>query len=318
MSDAPSIVLLHGNDAFALRERLQELQGRLDPAAAEMNLSRLDGRGLTFEDLNTAVNAVPFLSPLRLVVLTHPSALPREALIGLLEKVPPTTVLALVEEEALKADHWLVKWAAKAGPRAVVHLCNLPKRWEMPRWIEAEAKKQGGKIEPAAATLLAEMVGEDTRAAAQEIAKLLTYVNFGRTVTAADVEAVSIVSAQGSIFDLVDALGSGEGKKAQKVLHQLLENEDALALWGMVIRQFRLLLQAREMLDGRASVLEVQKALGLHEYVTGKICTQAGRFSLPALEAIYHKLLEMDEGAKTSQVALDLALDVLVAELTGR
>jgi hypothetical protein len=36
---------------------------------------------------------------------------------------------------------------------------------------------------------------------------------------------------------------------------------------------------------------------------------------LPALEAIYHKLLEMDEGAKTSQVPLDLALDMLIVEL---
>lgn len=316
MSDSPSVIILHGSDEFAIREHLQTLQSRLEPSTAEMNLSRLDGRGLSLESLNTAVNALPFLSPLRLVILEHPTALPREQLLAVLESVPPTTVLALVEDEALKSDHWLVKWAAKAG--AAVHLCSLPKRWEMPRWIEAEAKKQGGKIEPAAAALLAEMVGEDTRTAAQEVTKLLTYVNFARPVTAADVEAVSIVSAQSSVFELVDALGAGEGKKAQKVLHRLLENEDPFALWGMVIRQFRLLLHAREMLDGRASIPEVQKALGLHEFVAGKVCAQAGRFSLAALEAIYHRLLEIDEGVKTSQVPLDLALDMLTIELTER
>ncbi len=317
MSDSPRVILLHGSDEFAIREHLRKLQAGLDPATAEMNLSRLDGRSLSLESLNTAVNALPFLSPLRLVILEHPTALPREQLLAVLEAVPPTTILALVEDEALKNDHWLVKWAAKAGPGAAVHLYSLPKRWEMPRWIEAEAKKQGGKIEPAAAALLAEMVGEDTRAAAQEIAKLLTYVDFARPVAAADVEAVSIVSAQGSVFELVDALGAGEGKKAQAVLRRLLESEDPFALWGMVIRQFRLLLQAREMLDGRASVPEVQKALGLHEFVAGKICAQAGRFSLAALEAIYHQLLEIDEGVKTSQVPLDLALDMLVMELTA-
>jgi hypothetical protein len=39
---------------------------------------------------------------------------------------------------------------------------------------------------------------------------------------------------------------------------------------------------------------------------------------MDSLETIYHKLLEIDEGAKNGQVSLDLALDRLVAELAGR
>jgi DNA polymerase-3 subunit delta len=185
----------------------------------------------------------------------------------------------------------------------------------MPRWIEGEARKQGGKIEPDAAARLSEMVGEDTRIAALELTKLLTYVNFERPIKLLDVEKVSIVSAQGSVFELVDALGTGDGKRAQKVLHQLLENADAFELWGMVIRQFRLLIQAREILDETGNQAEVQKELGLHEFVAGKVTTQARRFSMATLEEIYHKLLEIDEGAKTSQVPLDLALDTLIVEL---
>ncbi len=162
------------------------------------------------------------------------------------------------------------------------------------------------------------MVGQETRIAALELTKLLTYVNFEREINMADVENVSIVSAQGSVFDLVDALGQGDGKKAQHTLHQLLENEEAFELWGMVIRQFRLILQAREMLDAHASVMDIQQTLGLHEFVAQKVSTQAKRFSMPALESIYHKLLEIDENSKTSQVPLDLALDTLVAGLAQR
>jgi DNA polymerase III delta subunit len=50
--------------------------------------------------------------------------------------------------------------------------------------------------------------------------------------------------------------------------------------------------------------------------VAGKVTGQAKRFSMLALEKIYHKLLEIDEAAKRSQVALDLALETLVVELT--
>jgi hypothetical protein len=36
---------------------------------------------------------------------------------------------------------------------------------------------------------------------------------------------------------------------------------------------------------------------------------------MPVLEAIYHKLLEIDEGVKTSQVPLNVALDTFIIEL---
>ena len=322
MTETPSILILHGNDEFAIAAHIARLCASLgDPSTADLNIARFDGRtGLDFEALNTAVNAAPFLAPRRVVVLVHPlaafpSAPARKKFIELLEKAQPATIIALVEYEELKRDHWLLKWAISSGARAGVHIYNMPKRWEMPRWIEAETKKQGGKIDPDAAARLSEMVGEDTRIAAQELTKLLTYVNFERPIRLLDVEKVSIVSAQGSVFELVDALGQNDGKKAQRVLHQLLEDEEAFELWGMVIRQFRLLLQAREMLDERAAVPEIQKALGLHEFVAQKVCNQAARFSMSTLESIYHKLLEIDEGAKTSQVPLDLALDTLIVGL---
>jgi DNA polymerase-3 subunit delta len=333
MPETPSVILLHGNDEFAISGHIEKLcVGLGDLSTAEMNIARFDGRlGLEFEALNTAVNAAPFLALRRVMVLVHPIAAfsspeGRKKIIDFLEKAQPTTTIVLAEYEELKRDHWLMKWAISRGgtgtslaaPRAGVHVYNLPKRWEMPRWIESETKKLGGRIEPDAAARLSEMVGEDTRIASQELTKLLTYVNFARPISLLDVERVSIVSAQGNVFELVDALGLEDGKKAQHVLHQLLEEVEAFELWGMVIRQFRLLLQARELLDGNASIPEVQKALGIHEFVAQKVTGQAKRFSLSALESIYHKLLEIDEGAKTSQVPLDLALDTLIVELTRK
>ncbi len=82
----------------------------------------------------------------------------------------------------------------------------------------------------------------------------------------------------------------------------------------MVVRQFRLLLLAREVLEKRGNV---QAELKVHSFVAQKLAAQARHFSLESLEAIYHQLLKIDEDAKTSQVALDLALDIFVMELTG-
>jgi DNA polymerase-3 subunit delta len=111
-------------------------------------------------------------------------------------------------------------------------------------------------------------------------------------------------------------LSNGNGRSAQHLLHRLLESEDPFSLWGMVVRQFRLLIQAREILDGRGNKDDVARALGVHPFVAEKTTQQAGRFSVESLEFVYHKLLAIDEGVKTGQVTLDLALDTLVVELT--
>ncbi len=323
MPETSPVILLYGTDEFAITSAIEKLVAALgDPSSTAMNLTRFDGRaGVDFAALNTAVNAVPFLSARRLVVLSSPSfafSTPEghKKLIALLEGVPSTTSLVLVESDLLRGDHWLVKAAQKA--KAEIRPYLMPRRRDMPGWIVQEAKKQGGQIDPPAAARLADMTGEDTRIAAQEIAKLLTYVNRAKPVSEKDVEQVSVASAQSSVFDLVDALGMGDGKKAQNVFHRLLDEDDPFELWGMIIRQFRLILEAREIIDEGGGLPQVQQGLSLHEFVAEKIYRQAQHFSMPVLEAIYHKLLEIDGGAKTSRVPLDLAIDTFIVELTQK
>ena len=321
----PNVFFLYGNDEFAITRRLKEFEADFpDSTSAEMNTARLDARVMSDDELNTAINAMPFLAPKRLALLANPSAKygkpgERKKFEGFIEKVPDTARLVIHEiiDPRDANNHWLVKWSGKNNKLVKTQAFMLPRPWEMTGWIVNETKSQDGEIESAAAAKLAEMVGVDTRQAGQEIAKLLAYVNWERQIKVQDVETVSIVTAQESVFDFVDALAIGNGKSAQHLLHRLLENEDAFSLWGMVIRQFRLLLLAREVLDSHGGKEDVARALGVHPFVAEKITRQARGFTLPVLERIYHRLLEIDEGAKTGQVTLDLALDTLVVELTA-
>lgn len=321
----PNIYFLFGNDEFAISRKLKDFDSDFtDPTSADMNTARLDARTMTENDLNNAVNAMPFLAKRRLVYLTNPSAkynnaFTRKRFLAYIEKAPDTTRVVMYESvEPRDAEkHWLVKWAEKNSKLIQTKAFMLPRLKEMTGWIVNETKNQSGQIEPRAAEMLKDMVGVDTRQAGMEIAKLLAYVNWVRTVTVTDVEAVCIVTSQQSVFDFVDALSNGNGKSAQHLLHRLLETEDPFSLWGMVVRQFRLLIQAREILDGRGNKDDVARALGVHPFVAEKTTQQAGRFSIESLESIYRKLLKIDEGVKTSQLTLELAMDTLVVELAG-
>jgi len=329
-----TIYVLFGTDEFAIHQKIQKLiEDMGEPSTAEMNITRLDGRNLNMNDLNNAANANPFLSDRRLVILANPYTVFKGAkelkrLSAFIESLPPTTTLVLTEylDSPAKKNKSLNDWLRKLTNISIDSVkmlskeYNNPTRGELPNWIIQETKRQAGLlkkkigIETSAATKLAEMVGENTRIAAQEIAKLLEYVNYERNISGQDVEQVSIVSSQQDVFALVDALGNKNGQKAQHVLKQLLQTEDPFPLWGMVVRQFRLLLLTREVMDTGGGQDVIIRELHLHPFVAGKLMGQARRFELGGLEILYHRLLDLDEAIKTGQMSIDLALELLVAE----
>lgn len=320
------ILYLYGNDDYALQEHLRALTADLgDATTRELNLTRLEAREASEAELYQALHAIPFLAERRLVWLANPSArfntaASQEKFLRLLEGIPETTELVLYEiaEPKEMERHWLLRWIEKHPQQAAAQAFWRPRPREMAQWIASEVKRQGGKIEPAAAARLAEMIGVDTRQAAQEIAKLLAYVGWERAITLQDVQAVCVVSAEENLFEFVDALAQKQARRAQRLLHRLLESEEEFALWGMVIRQFRLLLQGREILDEGGDASKISELLQLHPFVAEKIALQARAFPLKSLEAIYQRLVEIDEAVKTGQFPLDLALDMLVMEWCQR
>jgi len=170
-----------------------------------------------------------------------------------------------------------------------------------------------GKIEPAAAQLLAEWVSEDPFLANEELAKLLDFVDRNRPIEFEDVQQLTPYRGQEDIFSMVDALGQRQGKQAQYYLHSLLVEEDIRYVFAMIVRQFRLLILSREALD---EVKPPAKALPVNtpEFVVNKIVMQSKKFSSDLLDNIYHELLEIDLGSKFGGFDLAFSLDSFIAK----
>ncbi len=326
MSDqSPSVYILHGDDEFAIHSFLDE---RMKPKMGEssettMDITTLDGGSATIDRIQAETHTVPFLSKRRMVVLSHPLSLAKskpaqEKLIALLDSIPASTALVLIIDNGLEEDHWLIRWVRKNNQRSWAQLFSLPKGPAMTHWILDQANQLGGSFENQAAQLLASYVDEDPRLAKSEIIKLLTYVDYLRPVTEIDVRELVADVRQGDVFEMVDAIGFGDGKKAMFMLRRLLEEGKPLTLYGMVVRQFRLLIQVRELLDEDPAQdhFKIAKKMGVHPYPIKKIIPQAKLFTLPQLKTIFHQLSEIDQAIKTGQLEDELALDLLVASLT--
>ena len=325
MPTAPAhIYLLHGEDEFGiaqfLLEQATEVAGSPTPG---LNVSHLDGRIISMDRLRRVLGSLPMFAARNVVVVEHvaslaPSPAARETLIALLGRAPESTLIYLVEDHRLKSDHWLIGWANRESGKVVVRPFPLMKAPAMERWIAGQVQKQGGKFGQGSADTLASLVGSDARLAYQEIQKLITYCGTQRAVLPEDVLNLCGYMGQSSIFALVDALGGQDGKRAQDQLHKLLKEDDPRRIFGMVVRQFRLLLLTKEIIESGGRLEDVVKELGLVGFVAEKLVGQARRYSMSHLEAVYHRLLEWDETIKSGLYEDEIMLETIAVEFTSQ
>jgi len=328
----PVVHILHGEDEYAIAQAVRKLEESLgDAATAEMNITRLDGNSFNPDDLIGLASSMPFLAKRRMVVLTHPLARisgksAQEKFLAQLQRLPTSALVVLVENHPLTSEkdlkqgkrHWLERWADKPESRAVNRVLMIPKGGALVSWIQSKTKEYGGQITAAAAKELVDLVGNDPRLLAQEIDKLLAFVNYSRPIDPDDVQSVTAQTSEADIFKMVDAISERNVKLAQELYHRLMEHQDAMSIFYMVQRHFRLLLLARAGKERRITPKDLSTMLvpwdgfKMTVYGAGIMYKQAERLSLPFLESILRRLLEIDVSVKNGKMEIDAALDLFI------
>jgi DNA polymerase-3 subunit delta len=340
MTSSPQAVayVFHGQDEPGLKDRLAAFCGDLfaDPMAADLNTTRLESETVQPGDIEAAAGTLPFMSDVRLVLVENvtDANLARDLIDripDLIPALPDSTRLVFVEtgvqghtqdspaalkrKTARRAALKKLINAVENDPRGKILAFDLPR--DPGRWITERAAQHRAAIEPGAARLLAERIGSDLTLADTELAKLATYTNGERPISAEDVDLLTPYSPEASIFHMVDALGQRRGKAALSLLHRLIDDGDEpLRIFGMIVRQYRLLIQMREHLDGGQPASSAPQALGVRDFVARKLAGQARQYRLDQLERIYHFLLETDLSIKTGEIEPQLALESFIARLS--
>jgi len=332
----PTFYLLRGDDNTRIKEVIAGFQAGLgDPSMADLNTTRHEGASLGFETLQADALTMPFLADRRLIIVENArdflSRMAKEraqACLDLFGNLPETTALVmLVEDQQAKRrgdrywEHgktyaWLTDWMRGHNDQALLIDCALPDDEDMPSWILRKAKELGGGFRPDAARLLASYVGNNTMRARNEVEKLITYVGERQVVEEADVSLLTAQEQEGNIFTLTDALGERNSKVAMQQFMLLMDDNDLLELTGMIHRQFRLLIQAREILDAGGKAQDIERELSVLGFVSRKLADQARRFSMRQLLEIYDRLLKIDVDMKTGGIPGDVAYELLIADLT--
>jgi DNA polymerase-3 subunit delta len=323
--------VLHGTDGHSQRDWLSKQLEKLgDPDLLALNTTRF-GSGVTLTELQQACGAMPFLAKARIVIVEELlSSVPDKALVEGLEawlpEMPESARLVFLESKPLPDSNRLLKLAGQTD-QGYVKRFDVPQGPQLERWIQRQTEAIGAQITPRAAQLLAANIspsqppraGDPNPVAILEVEleKLAMYVGSGGTIDVEDVILLSPYAAEASIFDLVDALGSRQAAVAATLLQKKLsEGAEPFYLFTMFVRQFRLLIQVKEMAEAGERPPGMAAQLRVPPFVAGKLAQQAAGFSLPQLEQIYERLLEIDVDTKTGQADMLTSLHLLLAGLT--
>ena len=319
------LYIFHGPDDFSRAEKITELRAALgDPSVAELNMTTLDGQGLTLSEIRRDADAMPFLASKRLVIVSgYLSYLSNQkeklqALIDYLGSMSPTTDLVLAETEALPKQHPVLK-AAAAIESEIVYFGELNKH-NLQAWIVKRARDHGAVIEPGAADILGRLVGTDLRALDNEIEKLALYVTDQRPINKADIDLLVPYTEEAEQFGMSNAIGRRDARRAYDQLRKELdEGKNPMAILGSITAQIRALIEVKDMADRGMSAGEIAAVKGWKsDYAAKMRLREAANFSIARLEQIFEMLLETDLAIKSGRMDHMLALDTLIARLCTR
>ena len=309
------IYLLYGEEAYLVRQYRDRLRDSLCVEGDTMNTSVFSGKDIRPASLIDLSETMPFFAERRVIFVENSGFFKKspEDLAAYLGELPETTHFIFVEEEVDKRGK-MYKQVKKFG--SVVEFKRQTDAVLM-QWILGKLKKENKRITRPVMELFLDKTGTDMELITQELEKLLCYTMEKDVIEAADVEAICANQINGKIFDMVDAIGRKEQKKALDLYYDLLMlKEPAMRILYLVTRHFQILMQLRDMTGKGFDNKQMAAKAGVPEFAVRKYLGQAKSFSLAQLEEIVRASVQTDENIKTGQMADQLAVELLIISTT--
>ena len=294
------LYLVCGDEPYLVERAVKKLLDRaVDPGFRDFNLNVFYGNECKGDEVFSAAQTLPMFAEMRVVLVKKGgdlSAGAMEVLLPYLQDPCPSTCLIL---QAEKVDG-RKKFFAEFKKRGEVVEFKRPYENQLGPYVRDEVRAAGKKIDPAAAELLAYLVGNNLQELVSQIEKLCVYCGKKEMIGVAEVKAIVSDTKVESVFEFTDALGAKDTGRALRMLTTLLgDGEAPLKILGGVARHYRQLWQVRELLDRKTPQGELAKASGINPYFLKKVLDQARNYRVSELQVAFERMLELDLAFKS-------------------
>jgi len=323
--DCTGLYLIYGTENYIKQHYAETLRKKtVSPDFESFNFKRFEGKQTTLDDVNDAVEAMPFMSETKCVLvqdypLETMSDTDAEKLTEILRDVPECCALLFLMLDTAPPSRKTKKWNAvfelfqKHGSVLEV---NKKGTADLKKIIMGGVAKRGNAIDSATAEYFIVSVGNDLNLLLGEVEKLCAYCK-GRAITQADVDMVAVKSLEASVFDIAKMLTQGRLDRALSMLDILKsQRAEPVMVHGALVSSFvnmyrvRVAAQAGKRPDALTAVIP-----GLNAYALRYAAQDAQNLPVKSLREALEELHRADSLLKGSAVENWLILEQTMAAL---
>ncbi len=257
----------------------------------------LYGRDVTVDDIISNAKRYPMMAEKQVIIVREAQDLSRtiENLVGYAENPQPTTILVLCYKyKKLDARKKLSKTLKKDNV-----LFESKKLYDnqVPNWISRVLQGKGHTITPKAALMLVEFLGNDLGKVNNELEKLLLIIQPGEQITPHIIEENIGISKDFNNFELQNALGAKDFKKAYRIITYFSQNpkDHPIVLTVALLFSFFSKLLKYHSLTNKS---EAAKVLGVNPYFLKDYQQAAGNYPMKKVSSIIGVIRDVDLKSK--------------------
>lgn len=310
------IYFLYGEENYLKKQYKERLTRALIPEGDTMNYAYYEGKGINVGEIIDLAETMPFLGERRLIVIENSGFFKNASpeLAEYMKNLPETTYFIFVETELDKRGK-LFKAVKDKG--RIVELAKQDEQ-TLVRWILGNVKREGKKTTEPAVRYLITKCGTDMENLYREMEKLFCYTLDKESIEIADIEEICTTQITNRIFDMVNAVAEKKQKKALDYYYDLLAlKEPPMRILYLLARQFRLLMEVKELTANGCDKKEIASKAGLHPFVVGKYQEQARAFSGKMLREILEESVDIEECVKTGRLQDVLGVELFIVKYSS-
>jgi len=312
------LIILHGEDTFRSRQKLNELQkSYLEKNKDNFNLEKFDATEMDFRELKSVLNAQSLFVQKRFIVVEN--ILENKTLLKNLQPTtynlqPNNNIIIFYERADATKDKDYKKILKQAD-----------KTQEFKKLTANEATNYFSKlferVDRASIQKVLNLCQQDFRQGVNsdtmwqvynELGKLYSYKNH-KAIKQEDIEILNIGQQEAQIFPTIDAIFSGNANSAfYNMLLHFKAGEHPQIVFNMIEMQLKNIALVKEA--GEKGNVNAG-ALGLHPYVVKKASALADKFSWDKIKNLYERVENLDVKNKTGQISTELATELLAAAI---
>ena len=299
-----SLYFFHTKNEFRMNKKIHEI-------SEKYNLTeKIMPDGMNFPEIIMNLNTPSLFEDQLLYIVRDENILNNDeeldTLINYINNPSPFACLVLAFSKKVDMRKKIPEYLKREGFEVVF---SLMKSKELEKWIKEYFWEKGYDVTEDVCYFLIEALGDDQILLENEMKKICLYGPEEKKLTIDSIKDIIAFSIKGNIFQMLDSLIEKNGSKMIQSLDALYKfKESEVKIIFMVIREFRLLLLVKWLVEKRWSKDDIIKSLKVHPFIGTRLYMRIKQFSFIAIKNYLTLLYELEEKIKAGKGDLKILL----------